>query len=67
MKDSIELKRKNLELSRVQLARQEQEFKIEERMEEIARLESMIEIQKNKEQDLIAELAVLIAQGEKNE
>jgi cell division protein FtsL len=59
MKDSIELKRKNLELSRVQLARQEQEFKIEERMEEIARLESMIEIQKNKEEELKVEISTL--------
>jgi hypothetical protein len=67
MSDSIEIKRKKLELSRVELARQEQEFKIEERMEEINRLKGMIDIQKNKEQDLIAELAVLIAQGEKSE
>jgi hypothetical protein len=67
MADSIDIKRKKLELSRVELARQEQEFKIEERMEEINRLKGMIDIQKNKEQDLIAELAVLIAQGEKNE
>jgi hypothetical protein len=36
-------------------------------MEEINRLKGMIDIQKNKEQDLIAELAVLIAQGEKSE
>lgn len=57
----IELKRKKLELSRVQLAREEQEFKIEERMEEIRRLESMIEIQKKKEQELKVEITTLEA------
>jgi hypothetical protein len=61
---SIELKRKQLELSRVELARQEQEFKIEERMDEINRLKSMIEIQKNKEQELRAEVSALINKGE---
>lgn len=60
----MELKRKKLELSRVQLAREEQEFKIEERMEEINRLNSMIEIQKNKEKELNAEITALISKGE---
>lgn len=58
--DSIDVKRKKLELSRVELARQEQEFKIEERMEEVNRLKAMIEVQKNKENDLRVELAALI-------
>jgi len=57
---TIEIKRKKLELSRVELARQEQEFKIEERMEEIGRLQSTINIQKNKEQELKSEIADLI-------
>lgn len=61
--ESIELKRKKLELSRVELARQEQEFKIEERMEEIGRLQSMIEIQTNKEQELKSEISALITKG----
>jgi hypothetical protein len=61
---SIELKRKKLELSRVELARQEQEFKIEERMEEIARIKTMIEIQKNKEEELKAEIKALTNKGE---
>lgn len=56
----MELKRKKLELSRVSLAREEQEFKIEERMEEIKRLQAMIEIQKKKEEELQAEIAALI-------
>lgn len=56
---AIEIKRKKLELSRVELARQEQEFKIEERMEEIGRLTAMIDIQKNKETELKAELSAL--------
>ena len=61
---SIELKRKKLELSRVQLAREEQEFKIDEKMEEISRLKAMIEIQKNKEQELTAEITALENKGE---
>lgn len=60
----IDVKRKKLELSRVQLARQEQEFKIEERLEEIARLNSNIEIQRKKEEELIAEIAALETKGE---
>ena len=56
----MELKRKKLELSRVSLAREEQEFKIEERMEEIKRLQVMIEIQMKKEQELQAEITALI-------
>lgn len=62
--DTIEIKRKRLELSRVELARQEQEFKVEERMEEINRLKSMIEIQKNKEAELKIELTILLNKGE---
>lgn len=61
---SIDLKRKKLELSRVELARQEQELKVEEKMEEIGRLESMIQIQKNKEQELKAEISALAIKGE---
>lgn len=60
MVETIEIKRKKLELSRVELARHELEFKIEEKMEEVNRLKSMIVIQKNKEQELKAELTVLI-------
>lgn len=56
---SLELKRKQLELSRVQLAREEQELKIEERMDEINRLKSAIEIQIEKEEQLKAEIAAL--------
>lgn len=61
---SIDLKRKKLELSRVQLAREEQEFKIEERMEEIKRLNAMVDIQKNKEDELNAEISALSNKGE---
>jgi hypothetical protein len=61
---SIELKRKQLELARVELARQEQELKIEERFEEISRLKQTIEIQVNKEQELKAEIAALMNKGE---
>lgn len=61
---SLELKRKELELSRVELARQELELKIEERMDEINRLEKMIEIQKAKETELKAEIIALRNKGE---
>jgi hypothetical protein len=61
---SIELKRKKLELARVSVARQEQEFKIEEKMEEIERLNSLIVIQKNKENDLKLEIKTLENKGE---
>jgi len=60
----MELKRKKLELSRVSLAREEQEFKIEERMEEIRRLQAMIEIQLKKEEELQAEITALLTKGE---
>lgn len=60
----MELKRKKLELSRVSLAREEQEFKIEERLEEIKRLQAMIEIQKKKEEELQAEITALVNKGE---
>lgn len=48
----MELKRKKLELSRVRLARQELEFKIEERLDEVSRLKEHIVIQLEKEQEL---------------
>lgn len=43
---SLELKKKKLEYQRVKLAKDELEFKIEERLEEIDRLKSHILIQK---------------------
>lgn len=56
---SMEMKRKKLELARVELARQEQELKIEERLEEIERIKGHIEIQLKKEQELRAELSAI--------
>lgn len=53
---SLELKKKKLELSRVQVARQELEFKIEERLDEISRLKDHIEIQIKKESELTKEI-----------
>lgn len=49
---NLHLKGKELELERVKLARKELEYKIEERLDEIKRLEDNIEIQKNKEGEL---------------
>jgi len=45
---SLEKKRKTLELSRVTLAKQEIEFRIEEMQEEILRLKSHVQIQDEK-------------------
>lgn len=56
---TLDKKRKQLELSRVEVARQELEFKIEERLDEIKRLEAHIEVQKTKEAELKEELAKL--------
>lgn len=60
----IDLKRKKLELSRVALAREEQEFKIAEYKEQISRLSATIEIQEKKEIELKAEIAALESKGE---
>ena len=56
---SLETKRKELELMRVETARKELEFKIEERLEEIARLQEHIKVQLLKEQDIKKELESL--------
>lgn len=45
---SIDIKRKKLELARVSLAKEELEFKIFEREEEIRRLKDMVKIQEEK-------------------
>lgn len=43
---SLDIKRKEVELMRVECARQELELKIEERLEEIERIKTHIETQK---------------------
>lgn len=53
---SLDKKKKQVELSRVRLAREEMEMKIAEREEEIQRLKSHIEIQRAREQELDKEL-----------
>ena len=53
---SLDNKKKELELARVKLARQELEFKVEERQEEIERLKVNIEIQLKKEEELQKDL-----------
>lgn len=52
----LDLKRKELELGRVEQARKELEFKIEERMDEVERLRGHIEIQLLKEEELKEEI-----------
>lgn len=53
---SLEIQRKKLELMRVQTAKFELLFKIDERLEEIERLKSHVKIQEETEQRLIEEL-----------
>ena len=52
----LDKKRKQLEYSRVQLAKQELELKIEERLDEIERLKEHIKIQIKREEELKKEL-----------
>ncbi len=56
---SLDLKRKKLELLRVSTARHEQEFKIEEKLDEIKRLEDHIKVQIAHEEKLAKEIAEL--------
>lgn len=53
---SIEKKKKQLELARVSLAKQDMELKIEEKMEEVKRLQDAIKIQEQKEAELQLEI-----------
>jgi len=52
----LEKRKKQLELSRVKLAREELELKIMERQEEITRLQEAIEKQLSRERELSKEL-----------
>jgi len=52
----LEKRKKQLELSRVKLAREELELKIMERQEEIIRLQEAIEKQLSRERELSKEL-----------
>lgn len=53
---SLELKRKKLELMRVTTARHELEFKIEEKQDEIKRIQDHIKVQRLKEAELGKEI-----------
>lgn len=59
MASNLDIKRKELEIMRVETARRELEFKIEERLEEISRLQEHIQVQLKKEADLKEELLKL--------
>lgn len=52
----IELKRMQLELIKVAASRAEMEFRIEERLEDIARIKDNIKIQLDKEAELRAKI-----------
>lgn len=56
---SLDKKRKEVELMRVRVAKQEMELRIEERMEEVARLQEHIKVQDQKINDLEKELESL--------
>lgn len=56
---SLDLKRKKIELMRVATARHEQEFRIEEKLDEINRLKEHIKIQALHEEKLAKEIAEL--------
>lgn len=53
---TLEAKRKHLELSRVTLAKEEMQFKIEEMKEEIKRLEGYVITQDDKIESLTKEI-----------
>lgn len=52
----LDVKRKQVELARVRVARQELELKIEERLDEIKRIKEHIEAQVKREKELEKEL-----------
>lgn len=54
--NNLERKKIQLELMKVQTARAEMEFRIEERMEDVRRLEEQVVIQLAKEDELKAKL-----------
>lgn len=56
---SLDLKRKEVELLRVQVAKQELELRIEERLEEIQRLKEHIEVSSKTELKLKEEIQTL--------
>jgi hypothetical protein len=56
---SLELKRKEIELIRVNVARQELELKVEEKMEDIQKLKEMIKAQIDAEDKIKVEIEKL--------
>ena len=60
---SLELKKIQVEYMRVQTARMELEYKIEERLEDIKRMEEHIKIQEIKEAELNAKIVELKSKG----
>lgn len=56
---SLDLMRKKVELMRVQTARHELELKIQEKLDEIKRVEESIKIQKSRELELDKEIKQL--------
>jgi hypothetical protein len=61
--NAMELKKLQVEYKRVNAAREEQELRILEFMEQINRIEASIEISKAKEEELLAKLNTAKAQG----
>lgn len=57
MADSLEIKRVKAELARVIAGKMELELRIEERLDEINRIKTSIEVQEAKEKELTEKLA----------
>lgn len=54
---SLDIKRMKLELIKVAAARAELEFRVDERMDEINRIKDHIQVQLDKEADLLVKIA----------
>lgn len=59
MVDPLEIKRTKMEIKRVDAAKEEMEFRIEERLAEIERIKANIVIQENKIKELSDKLIAL--------
>ena len=59
MSSPLELKKMKVELLRVSAAKAELEYRIEESMENIKRIEDSIKIQKDKEEELSAKIQAM--------
>ena len=59
--NAIELKKLQVELARVQVGKMELELKIEERMEDVQRLQDHVKLSEAKESEIIKQIEALKA------